>query len=210
MKRYILAGLTVAVVFGGLVASVRADDIYPPPWQRGLPYTTYQDWTFGNPQNPAPPDLGLFNPNGVPVASIQNGLWHNFYDNHVGVWSPISPSNNLSMTFEVPNTPYDPDKHKDVWIQLTWQPDFGAVPFVTVDGAPAQLLLSAPVGNGAWFQNVYEFSFPFNPNFEVVGISGAIDVGRVVIDTICIPEPSSLALLVAGAVSLLYASRKRR
>ena len=148
MKRNILACLTVAVVFGCSLASVKADDIYPPPWQRGQPNTTYQDWTFATAVNPVAPDAGLFNPNGVPTATINGGIWHNFFDNHVGVWSPLSPSANLSMTFDIPNTPYDPTKPKDVWIQVTWQPDFGGQPFVTVDGSPAQLVLSAPVGNG--------------------------------------------------------------
>jgi len=83
-------------------------------------------------------------------------------------------------------------------MQVTWEPHWGGQPSVTVDGNPAPLILSQPVGNGAWRQNVYEFSFPFNPNHEVVGIAGLIDVGQVVIDTICIPEPSSLVLVVWG------------
>jgi len=142
------------------------------------------------------------------TATIHSGVWNLFYDNHVGVWSAPSPTVNLSMSFEIPNTPYDPFRTKDVWIQVTWQPDFGAQPFVTVDGSPAQLVLSAPVGNGAWFQNVYEFSFPFNPNFEVVSVSGLIDVGQVVIDTQCVPEPSSLALVALGAGLMLVLRRR--
>ena len=34
-NRSILVCMTVAVVFGGSVASVKADDIFPPPWHEG-------------------------------------------------------------------------------------------------------------------------------------------------------------------------------
>jgi hypothetical protein len=72
------------------------------------------------------------------------------------------------------------------------------------------------VGNGNWQQNVYETRLPFNPAAADVVISGALpattfNVGQVVIDTQCIPKPSSLALSAVGAIGLLtYASRKRR
>jgi hypothetical protein len=205
MKRSILTCLTVAVVFGGSLASVKADDIYPPPWQRGSAGTTFQEWTFPTSVNPAPAE-GFYNPYGTAVATVTGGTWQQFYDNHVGVWTLGS---NGRIDVGVPNTPYDPTRHKLVWTQITWQPDFGAQPIVTVDGNAATLVLSTPVGNGLWFQNVYEYYIPFNPNFEVVSITGAIDVGQIVIDTQCIPEPSSLALLGIGALGLLYASRKR-
>ena len=82
-----LAGMTVAVVFGGLVASVRADDISPPPWLRGQPNTTYQDWTFATDANLVTPDLGMHKPNGISLATITGGVWNNLYDNHVGIWT---------------------------------------------------------------------------------------------------------------------------
>jgi hypothetical protein len=71
------------------------------------------------------------------------------------------------------------------------------------------------VGNNpGWYQNVYLTTLQFNPASESVVVSGSLagttfDVGQVVIDTQCIPEPSSLAMLALGALSMLYASRKR-
>ena len=44
--RGFLVCMTAMVMFCGSVAAVRADDLVPPPWQRGGPGTTYQDWTF--------------------------------------------------------------------------------------------------------------------------------------------------------------------
>ena len=51
--------MTVAVVFGCSVASVKADDLYPPPWTRGGPGTTYQAWDFGTIANPVVADTYL-------------------------------------------------------------------------------------------------------------------------------------------------------
>jgi hypothetical protein len=208
MKRYVLACLTVAAVFGCWVFSVRADDIYPPPWLRGQPNTTYQDWTFATGANPVAPDLGVFNPYGNPTATIYGATWSAFYDNHVGVWTFGFGTN--SMNFHIPNAPVA-NPEKEVWTQITWQSVYGDSPFVSVGGRAASLVLSTPVGNGSWLQNVYETVLPFNPTSEDVIIAGfsPMNFGQVVIDTICIPEPSSLALWAVGAAALMVFRRRR-
>ena len=139
-----------------------------------------------------------------------------FYDirfsTNVGVWTLGSSS---SIDCCILNTSLS-NPYKEVWTQITWQSDNGGSPVVTVDGIASTLLLSAPVGNGNWQQNVYETRLRFNPAAAGVVISGALpattfNVGQVVIDTQCIPKPSSLALSAVGAIGLLtYASRKRR
>src|ERR1017187_7054737 len=88
MKRYVLGCLAMAVVFGGLVASVRADDLNPPPWARNQPNTTTENWTFSTDANPSAPDVAWYNPNGTPQATITGtgNQWLALYDNHVGVW----------------------------------------------------------------------------------------------------------------------------
>jgi hypothetical protein len=73
------------------------------------------------------------------------------------------------------------------------------------------LQFTLPLANGSdWLQSVYLAELPYNPAWENVVVTETGDVGQVVIDTECVPEPSSLALLALGGISLLsYASRKR-
>jgi hypothetical protein len=203
--------MTVVILFGCSVASVKADDLYPPPWTRGGPDTTYQAWDFATATDPVSADT-FYNPYGTPTATINGGSWLYFYDNHVGVWT-LGPEDSIDLY--IPNTPLDPYNTKEVWTQITWQPDAGPAPVVTVDygsgsSVVSTLQFTVAAGSGDWLQSVYLADLPYNPASEDVIVTETGDVGQVVIDTICIPEPSSIALLALGGISLLsYASRKR-
>lgn len=202
-------GMAAAILL--IAASVRADDIYPPPWQRGATNTTFQDWTFSTSANPSAPD-NVYNPNGTPQATISGtgNTWYQFYDNHNGVWVLGGPSS--SMDLGIPNTPFDTNRTKEVWTQITWEPNgTNAAPVVMVNGIASAPFTTYSEGNGGWFQSVYDTTLASNPQYEDVIVTGSYYLGEVVVDTICIPEPSSLALLALGSISLLlYASRKRR
>lgn len=208
--------MTVAVMVGCWLTSVKADDIFPPPWQRGTPNTTYQGWTWPTAENPAPPDEGYYNNYGVPISTVTGGSWTEFLNNHVGVWT-LTNSGSL-ISFNIPNTT-NANPVKDVWTQVTWLGGVSnetPVVSVVVNGHQyaSSLVESQTEGTGSWIDSAYETVLPFNPTNEIVDVTGSLpglNVGEVVIDTQCIPEPSSLALLALGSLSLLpYASRKRR
>ena len=212
MKRLILICFFVMIAFGSSGALTWADDIYPPPWQRGVPNTTEQGWTFNTDANPSTPDEGYINPNGTPHATITgNGnVWDALYDNHIGVWIMGGPDS--SMDLGIPNTPEDDTRYKEVWTQITWQPEFTGepAPVVVVNGIQSAPVTTYPSGIGGWFQSVYDTTLPYNPSFEDVIVTGSYDLGEIVVDTRCVPEPSSLVLLAMGAFGLAAFVWRRR
>lgn len=205
MKHFCFVAATVALI--GILApiSAQADDLFPPPW-RGLDGTTWAEWTFSTP-DPAPlPDQG-FNPYGLTDLVVYPGVGQNWWselDGRLGVW-PLSGE----IWTTIPNRPL-PLPWKDIWIQLTWEPQApGNTPFVLTT-APEQifatLVQETPLG-GAWMHSIYSIHIEPNPNIETVVITGGINVDQLVIDTICIPEPAGLSMAVLGGLVLL---RRRR
>ena len=208
MKRWILVFLFALIACGSSGALTLADDINQPPWLRFVPDTTYQNWTFSSDANPSAPDDGLYNLYGSPAATITGGTWSTNFDQHVGVWTLGADS---SMSLFIPNTPADVTRHKDIQTQITWEPNGdNAPPVVMINGIASSPMTSAPVGTGNWIQSTYETRLEFNPASEQVIITGNYHLGEVVVDTQCVPEPSTLALLAMGAFSLAAFVRRRR
>jgi hypothetical protein len=154
------------------------------------------------------------NPQGMSQAIVTPlGPWMPSKDGEPGVFP-------LSGFIDVPINNYtEPNPEKRIWVQLTWQSQQGAlIPNPIVEetqwgnaGITTLIETDQLLGNPFWKHSTYEIVLPFNPNHEVVKISGDINVSELVIDTRCVPEPGTLMLLVtAGLGALCYAWRRRR
>jgi hypothetical protein len=201
--------IVAALLIGFAIApaAVLADDLYPPPW-RGMPGTTSQTWEFYT-DNPTPPPDIQFNPYGASAAHVWPGTgqaWWPQWGGRPGVW-PLSGTSE----FYIPNNPVQND-YKDIWIQITWAKQaFASTPILSsTPGGTLQLLHQVDIGptgepppaGANWWHSSYNIRIYPNPNFETIRIDGTIMLDEVVIDTICVPEPSSLASLAMGLLIL--------
>jgi hypothetical protein len=198
--------LLVTVLLCLVAQFAYADDYYPPPW-RGLPGTTFQQWEF-NDSNTAPLPTDQDNPYGTPVTNVvPNGgmTWLQEFGGRPGVW-PLSGY----IETTIPNTPI-PNPTKTIWVSITWMPQgIGCTPFVieTTSATSGELIHQDTVT--CWTRSTYEIVMHPNPPFETILIQGDIMVDEMVIDTACVPEPGSLAVLGTGAIGLLFGLRRRR
>jgi len=196
-----------------------ADDLYPPAW-RGTGGTTFQEWTFSSVKNPAAPE-NVSNPYGDPTATVivgDSGLgWVGedeigTYGTKTGVWDLGAYG---SLTLDIPNRPAA-GGYKDIWVQVTYLYDPFDPPIITVDGAEylggeSQVVEELPMF-GTWICAQSKWRITPNPNSEVVRITGSDPMGsvidQVVVDTKCVPEPSAMVSLLAGAVGMLISRRR--
>ena len=126
----------------------------------------------------------------------------------IGIW-PLSGQIDVTVDNHNP-----PNEFKWVWLQIIWRPqDAGEEPIIENLSPPAHpdylpSLVTAPVDLGyGWFESTFEWRIYPNPIDEMFTISGTIDVDQLIIDTWCIPEPATVAVLGLGLLPVLLLRR---
>jgi hypothetical protein len=209
MSARLMRPFALVLLLAALSVCSMADDLHPPYW-RGLPGTTYAKWEFSTPDiNPLPDEF--VNPNGIPTTEVFPGHeWLPEYGGRFGVW-PLSGL----IVVDIPNFPR-PNPLKVVRVQVTWsspsaygEPDVDEILF----GRTGELIDRVPVAPDQgvqWWHDTYRLTIIPNPPREVIRIQGAIWVDELVIDTSCVPEPSSLAALCGSLGIFGLVLRRRR
>ncbi|OQA03549.1 MAG: hypothetical protein BWY69_00389 [Planctomycetes bacterium ADurb.Bin401] len=190
-----------------------AIDIDQPPWWL-IPdlATTWQVWSFDNSSfGPVEPDsVGFDSLLGTHLTVYPQSYWltqHNSFNYYgltggTGVWQLSGTGINAHIVN------YDiPALEKHIWIQVTWaaqQP--GNVPSIVIedDSGTQTVPVTAPLiltslDNG-WFHSTYEVILNSGSPFEVINISGSVFIDDLVIDTLLIPEPASIFLVIIGTL----------
>ena len=210
-------GAFIFFFLGISLSCLAAFDLTPPDW-RGEPRTTYQEWNFSTPSlSPLPDEYeGPFDPLAATVQPV-SGPWYRWFGWHQGVF-PLSGH----MYFPILNFE-ELSEEKVIQIQVTWfqkkcgyRPLIEAAPVFQEDldgGSSADWIRAALVGEKklrfGWRHSTYEIILRPNPPQEIIHITGAIYVDDVIIDTLCMPEPTTLILLGLGGVVLMLRSRRK-
>jgi len=183
-----------------------------PWWNTGDPSTTHQIWTFDDPNTTGPEVNG--NPYGMPLAEIYSAgffalgpEWSASWQGREGVWRAES----LEFALQIPNQEVD-NPRKEIWLQIDFLGQLGSfsVSPIPVGGGTVGLISQTTelLSDGWKRLNALWYIEP-NPNEEYVCYSfyGGAAVDRVVVDTICIPEPLTICFLGLGGIMLLRRHR---
>lgn len=195
------------------------------PWQRGDPGSTYQLWEFT--ENPGPEPAAYSNPYGVPLLLIGNGTYPDWVPGpdqaviptwHLGSIEQGADGTITEMPgtveLSIPNKPI-PNFHKLVYVQIT--SDKGVLANQPPVSIPAWTSVTSPGPiikhpYGGWYTYNWLIEIRPNPDFEQITFTFpySTNISQVVVDTICVPEPSALASLgTSGILMGLVALRRR-
>jgi len=188
--------------------------------------TTHQCWEFSEETGQygiAPEDVDNIygGPNGGPYADIQDisGVGVDWTDN-CGVWY----GEEFKIILDIPNTlNTSTDSYKTITISIRYQGDISflwmADAFSGERFSPEGGELADSVEDGEWKIYTQEWVISPNPREEIIvigfkstqdvtGASVQAAVDQICIDTICVPEPATLAILTLGA-GYVFVTKKR-
>ena len=167
--------------------------------------TTHQQWDFSTNANPAYPNI-VSNDFGSPVITLSSGTWLSTYGGASGVWRFTAMGN---MSIEIPNTGNTaPDTQKEISLQITYKDPAGAgedIPVTVIPAYDSIGLTSREILSNGYFHDTYKIIITPNPASEVIDIftiQCTLYVDQIIVDTICIPEPATIAVLSLGGLLL--------
>jgi hypothetical protein len=205
-----ICGILWLLCFSNLII---ASDFSSPEW-RNLPGSTYQKWTFSANKIYYTAD-SYSNPYGMPsAANIIDGRWFTQIENQQGVLEA------KSIDFYVPADVTKSDtKYR---VEMIWDVQATSLPNLhlyvgdgsdTMSFIEADIIKSSLIPNSSrWRYTIFEITIPTPTSTPVVYFEAEfthipnksipIYVDEVIIDTMPIPEPTTLLLLGAGGLML--------
>ena len=197
-------------------------DIFPASWRtnpQGQSPTTFQSWDFIQETNLTPENdynqygQSLFTP-------TVDSVWHFSHFAHQGVWKCVDEVE-IIMAMPTPGILAGVTEEQ-IQIQMTFQAIGGEAPVVSMDldGDDHQLqpedLISVINLQDGFYHATYSFTIDDVANSESIIIKAGGDdpeaifyLDNLIIESIFIPEPGTMALLGTGWI-LLSVNRKRR
>ena len=181
---------------------------------RGDPGSTYQHWQFTNVTSNTPETNN--NPYGDPSFEFEepgNWGWNPAMPGpdgpNVSAWTLQTESGTGTIILHVPNKP-DPNEIKYIFLQMTSTkaPSPGGV--TPVGGGSGGPYTAGTWNTGVpqwqepngWYTYNWGLTIEPNPEYEdiVITVPFGTSIDQIVVDTICTPEPATLALLLMGAL----------
>ena len=208
--------LVVLLLISASAFAVVCEDRNPAPFRDGA-NTTFQTWTFDTNANPAAP-TDVANPYGNPWIDVadysQGSYWVANDMGHQGVWA-VGKGRNGDLGDMVINIQNDPTlrEEKKIWIQIVYSSLGGKEPMIGIKAtdpqAPYAVIDLLPqytqVLDNYYSYAVYSGTIRPNPKFESIFIRPRdcqVFVDCISVETQCIPEPMTMALLGLGSLLL--------